>query len=97
MLTVFKVNADAERAVQESVNNFLMTSQWISSVPVVFFAAIAGALSDEFGRKPLMFFPILGSVITLGANMINYAFIEQLPLEFFYLDNVASFFGGDQN
>ena len=84
-------------AVQEGVNNFLMTSQWISSVPTIFFAAVAGALSDEFGRKPLIFFPIFGTVITLAMNMINYAFIDTLPLEFFYLDNLASFFGGDQN
>jgi MFS family permease len=51
-------------------------------------------LSDEFGRKPLMFFPMLGIVVSILFNIINYAFIEDLPLEFFYLDNVGSFFGG---
>jgi hypothetical protein len=41
------INKLAEQAVQENVNNFQMKSQWISSVPVIFFSAIAGALSDE--------------------------------------------------
>jgi len=27
-------------------------------------------------------------------NIVNYAFIETLPLEFFYFDSIASFFGG---
>jgi hypothetical protein len=27
-------------------------------------------------------------------NIVNYAFIETLPLEFLYLDNIAAFFGG---
>ena len=46
--------------VQIEANNFLMNSQWISSVPIIFFALIAGALSDEFGRKPLLLFPLFG-------------------------------------
>jgi hypothetical protein len=26
--------------------------------------------------------------------MLNYAFINDLPIEFFYLENISSFFGG---
>jgi MFS family permease len=85
---------DIEEEVQENVNNFQMKSQWISSVPIIFFSLIAGALSDEFGRKPLLFFPMLGNLLAMVLNTINYAFIEDLPIEFFYLENVSAFFGG---
>ena len=85
---------DIEEEVQENVNNFQMKSQWISSVPIIFFSLIAGALSDEFGRKPLLFFPILGNLLAMVLNTINFAFIEDLPIEFFYLENVSAFFGG---
>jgi len=36
---------EIEEEVQENVNNFQMKSQWISSVPIIFFSIIAGALS----------------------------------------------------
>ena len=64
------------------------------SVPIVIFSVIAGALSDEFGRKPLLILPILGNVLAKITGLINYFFINDLPMEFFYLDNLGSFFGG---
>ena len=83
-----------QKEVQALVNNFQMNNQWLSSVPCVFFSIIAGALSDEFGRKPLLLFPLIGDLIRVLLNIVNYAFIETLPLEFFYFDSIASFFGG---
>ena len=71
-----------------------MISQWISNVPIVLFSIIAGALSDEFGRKPLMIWPMIGDLIATLFNIINYAYIDILPLEFFYTGNIGSFFGG---
>jgi len=71
-----------------------MIGQWISSVPIVAFSIIAGALSDVFGRKPLMILPMIGDLIGTLFNIINYAFIDTLPLEFFYTDKIGSFFGG---
>ena len=55
---------------------------------------IAGALSDEFGRKPLLIFPILGNVLSRVVGVINATFIYDLPLEFFYVENISAFFGG---
>jgi hypothetical protein len=49
---------------------------------------------DVFGRKPLMLLPMIGDLIGYIFLIINYAFIEVLPLEFFYLGNFSSFFGG---
>ncbi len=39
---------------------------------------------------------ISGHLIANTCSIINYAFIETLPLEFFYLDTIASVFGGYQ-
>ena len=71
-----------------------MNSQWISSVPIFTFSIIAGALSDVFGRKPLILFPLIGYLVSCIVNIINYAFVETLPVEFFYLNRIGSFFGG---
>ena len=37
---------------------------------------------------------MFGIVVTMLLNIVNCAFIDVLPIEFFYLDNTASFFGG---
>jgi MFS transporter, PCFT/HCP family, solute carrier family 46, member 3 len=71
-----------------------MIGQWISSVPIIIFSIIAGALSDVFGRKPLILLPMIGDLISTVFAIINYAFIETLPVEFFYTDKIGSFFGG---
>jgi hypothetical protein len=71
-----------------------MYSSWIAAVPLLFFSTIAGALSDVFGRKPLILFPLIGYLLSSIFNTINYAFIKVLPVEFFYLDKVNSLFGG---
>jgi MFS family permease len=71
-----------------------MYSSWVYSIPVIFFAVIAGALSDYFGRKPIILFPIIGGVVTNLADMLNYALIDHVPMEFFYIDNIGALFGG---
>ena len=83
-----------EQIVQGYVNDFQMNSQWISSVPIILFSMIAGALSDVFGRKPLILFPLIGNLLAIICGIINYTFIYELPLEFFYMDNISSFLGG---
>ena len=53
-----------------------------------------GSLSDKFGKKPLIFLPLLGSVLDAILHMINYTFIRELPMEFFYLISMYKFLGG---
>ena len=71
-----------------------MYGGWIGTVPVIFFSIIGGALSDVFGRKPLMLFPLIGYFLSSTVNIICYAFIESIPVNFFYLNRISSFFGG---
>jgi MFS family permease len=80
--------------VQEFVNDFQMNSQWIASVPIILFSIIAGALSDVFGRKPLIILPLIGNLVAIIFGIINYTFRYELPLEFFYFDKISAFFGG---
>ena len=87
-------NKAIEELVQIETNNFQMTAQWIINVPGIIFSLYAGPLSDQFGRKPLIMFPIIGYVISAIGGIINYAFLEYLPLEFFYIDTIPAFFGG---
>ena len=59
------------------------------------FSLFAGSLSDDFGRKPLIIFPIAGTLIGTIFKLINYGFIHQLPTEFFFAtDSWCHFFGG---
>jgi MFS family permease len=70
-------------------------SQWLGTVPTILFSFFAGSLSDDYGRKPLMFWPMIGNIIGIVLWIINYAFINELPIEFLYLpDFFWNFFGG---
>ena len=71
-----------------------MYGGWIGTVPAIFFSIIGGALSDVFGRKPLMVFPLIGYFLSSTVNIICYAFIEIIPVKFFYLNRISAFFGG---
>jgi PCFT/HCP family folate transporter-like MFS transporter 1/3 len=41
-----------------------------------------------------MLYPLVGYFLGSLINIINYAFIDTLPLEFFYLNKISAFFGG---
>jgi len=88
------INKPVEEKVQEAVNNFQMNANWIASVPIIFFSIIAGALSDEFGRKPPLLFPMMGNLLAMIIELFNYAYLDVLPVQFFYLDSIYAFFGG---
>ena len=87
-------NKEIQDDVQTRVNNFFVKSQWISSVPRIIFSLYGGPISDQIGRKPIILIPILGHAFMALSGIINYAFIETLPLEFLYLENISAFFGG---
>lgn len=89
-----EANDDLQSEVQTRANDLLLVSQWIGGVPVILYSLFVGALSDDFGRKPFVFFPILGMLLVSVCDIINWALVETLPLEFFYTDQIANYFGG---
>ena len=58
------------------------------------FSFFAGALADIYGCKRFILLPVIGMLISDIGILINYAFISQLPIEFFYIEPIYSFFGG---
>ena len=79
------INIMAE--VQVWLNNFDMVESWIKGAPGLIYAIFVGSLADDFGRKPLMIFPLVGAIITSTVKIINLIWVRELPTEFFYLTN----------
>ena len=72
-------NATIESEIQIKVNEIEIVSNWFSKVPGVFYSFFAGSLSDDHGRKPCLFLPILGALLGTVFDSINYAWIKILP------------------
>ena len=49
---------------------------------------------DKFGCKPFILLVCFGDLLRSIGLIINYIFIEHLPLEFFYIDTIYALFGG---
>ena len=49
---------------------------------------------DRFGCKPFLLLFLFGLLLSNIGVLLNFAFIEQLPLEFFYIEALFSVFGG---
>ena len=86
--------SDIYNIVQQETNNFLMISEWIGNVPPVVYALFAGSLLDQFGCKPFLLMPLIGAFISDVCLFFNFAFLDGLPIEFFYTINIYFFFGG---
>ena len=84
---------DINDEVQAKVNNFLLVSQWIGQTPTLIYSFFAGSLLDYYGCKPFILIPLIGMLIQSICMFINCAFFDDLPLEFFYLNNAQFLFG----
>ena len=80
--------------VQKQVVDIQTIAVYIGAGPALIYSLFAGSLSDDFGRKPLMVIPLVGFVLTNVALLLNYLFIEHLPVQFFYVDRIWQLFGG---
>lgn len=80
--------------VQEIINHFEFKKRYLGMAPAFIYTLLAGALSDRYGRKPLLLFPLIGSLITKSVYVIGSLFPNQLPLDFFYLAAAWDIFGG---
>ena len=80
--------------VQKEVVDIQTIGVYLGAAPALIYSLFAGSLSDDFGRKPLMVVPMIGIVLTNIALLMNCLFIEELPVQFFYVDRIWQFFGG---
>ncbi len=76
------------------MNDIQLVQDWLDRGSSLFYVFFSGAISDHFGRKPIILFPLFGILVTAVSQIINYAYLESLPVEFFYLENISGFFGG---
>ena len=75
-----------------------MVQQWLESGPGLFYSLFVGALVDTYGHmKLLLLLPTFGVFLSNIADLVNYAFIHQLPLEFLFVkQTLVGIFGGYQ-
>ena len=74
-----------------------MIQQWLRSGPSLVYSLFVGGLVDKYGRmKLLSVLPVVGVLLSDIVELINYAFIDTLPLGFFYAkDALIGMFGGE--
>ena len=66
--------------------------QFMTTIPTIIYSFFAGSLSDDYGRKPLIILPTFGVVIGMFLSIVNYEFIDTLPIEFFYISGSCWWF-----
>ena len=87
-------NEDAENDVQRSSNYFFLIEQWANNIPALVYSLSVGALSDDVGRKPLLFWPLLGMFLGSLVDLVIMIFVRELPVEMWLISSLAGFFGG---
>ncbi len=83
-----------ENETQRAANDFRLGEELLMAVPGFLAAIFAGALSDKYGRKLLILIPSIGRLLGAIFGLINYTYLETLPLQFFYLENFYYILGG---
>ncbi len=71
-----EANDSVEDEVQKSVNHFKIYGGFISAIPGLVYSIFAGALSDKYGRKPLLYLPLTGHLIASVLQILHYFFIR---------------------
>ena len=89
-LTNFKNNEKEVEKIVASINMYLNI---LTSIPAIIVSLFLGPWSDVNGRKPLLIFPQIGTMLTQSIYVIN-AYQTSLPGEFLLLASIGSLFGG---
>lgn len=69
-------NETIQNEVQIYANRMETNGMLMSAITGVLLTLIAGALSDKYGRKPLLLLPTMGSFIGSVINIFNFAYIR---------------------
>ena len=70
-----ETNEQVENLVQKRLQEFQTIGQWINSVPTLILSLFMGSISEKFGRKPLMIFPLVGSIFANISLYFNYRWV----------------------
>ena len=76
-----EVNEEVENDVQRELQAFETIGQWINSTPTLFLSFFMGSLSDKFGRKPLILFPLIGKCLYVALLYVNYRYSNKCNCE----------------
>jgi len=79
---------------QEYVSGVQANNGFLQRLPAVVFTLFAGPLSDSFGRKPLLVFPIFGFLILNLVLLVNSIFFHALTVEFLLFECLQDLTGG---
>ena len=89
-LTNFK---ESEKDVERVVASINMYLSILTSIPAVIVSLFLGPWSDMNGRKPLIVFPQIGTMLVQFIYVIN-TYLTHLTGEYILLASVGSLFGG---
>lgn len=77
-----------------SFSRFELRRKYIAMVPQLLYTLVAGALSDNFGRKPLLFFPMLGRILGKTVHLFHLIFYSEFPVWGYYFTEMSDLMGG---
>ena len=55
-----------------SCYRFNLRNEMLGMWPALLYVLVAGALSDRFGRKPLLLLPMLGSIVEMAVFLAGH-------------------------
>ena len=68
-------NEEVKKDVQRWLNDFNIFGGFIGAIPGIAYSLFVGALSDRYGRRPMIYLPMLGWTISSIINCSHYAYI----------------------
>ena len=88
-----KNHTKEEVEVQKLAASLGMYLSIMSALPAVIVSLFLGPWSDVNGRKPLMIFPMIGTILTQVIYIVN-TYLSFLRAEYILLTSIGSLFGG---
>lgn len=93
-----RVNSRSEQSILTSFSflpSFLLQVGYVSMGLLCFYALVGGSLADDYGTKPLLAMPIVGTIFEAVTRIVGYVFMDSLPIEYWYLAEMHVAFGGE--
>ena len=84
---------ETEEEVQKVAATISMYLNVFTAIPAIIVSLFLGPWSDVNGRKPLMIFPMIGTIVSQLCYIFN-TYFSSLKAEFILLASLGSLFGG---